>query len=50
MTHEPPQAQNNGHDAPWLSDELVTCEAAVIEDVVVGFEEAVNCASSSWNE
>ncbi len=31
----------DGHDAPWLADEVVPGEAAVVDDVVVGFEDAV---------
>lgn len=36
-----PLAQSDRHDAPWLIDEVVPCEAAVVDDVVVGFEDAV---------
>ena len=36
-----PLAQSDGHDAPWLIGEAVPCEAAMVEDVVVGFEDAV---------
>ena len=36
-----PISQPDGHDAPRLIDELVPCVAAVIEDVVIGFEDAV---------
>jgi len=36
-----PVAEAEGHDAPRLVDEAVPGEAAVIEDVVVGFEDAV---------
>ena len=36
-----PIAQSDGHDAPGLIDELVPCVAAMIDDVVVGFEHAV---------
>lgn len=36
-----PLAHSDGHDAPGLIDELVPGEAAVIDDVVVGFEDAV---------
>lgn len=36
-----PLAQSDGHDAPGLIDEAVPGEAAVIDDVVVGFEDAV---------
>ena len=30
-----PLAQSNGHGAPWLADEFVPGEAAVIDDVIV---------------
>ena len=36
-----PIAQSDGHDAPGLIDELVPGVAAVVDDVVVGFEDAV---------
>lgn len=36
-----PLAHSDGRDAPRLIDELVPCEAAVIDDVVVRFEDAV---------
>ncbi len=36
-----PLAKSNGHDAPRLIGEAVPSEAAIIEDVVVGFEDAV---------
>ena len=36
-----PLAQSDRHDAPRLIDELVPCEAAVIDDVFVGCEDAV---------
>ena len=36
-----PIAQSEGHDAPRLIDELVPGVAAVIDDVVVGGEDAV---------
>ena len=36
-----PVAQADGHDAPWLIDELVPRVTAVVEDVVVRFEDAV---------
>ena len=36
-----PIAQSEGHYAPWLVDELVPSVAAVVDDVVVGFENAV---------
>ena len=36
-----PLAQSDGHDAPGLIDELVPCLAAVIDEIIVGFEDAV---------
>ncbi len=36
-----PFAPTNGHDVPWLIDELVPCLAAMVDDVVVGGEDAV---------
>jgi len=36
-----PLPQSDGHDPPGLIDEAVPGEAAVIDDVVVGFEDAV---------
>ncbi len=36
-----PLAQSDGHDAPGLIDELVPCLAAVVDEVVVGFEDAI---------
>ena len=36
-----PVTQSDGHDAPWLVSELVPALAAVGDDVVVGFEDAV---------
>jgi len=36
-----PLPHSDGHDAPWLTDEVVPGEAAVVDDVVVGFEDAV---------
>lgn len=36
-----PLAESEGHDAPGLLDELVPGEAAVVDDVVVGLEDAV---------
>lgn len=36
-----PLAQPEGHGAPGLLDELVPGEAAVVDDVVVGLEDAV---------
>jgi hypothetical protein len=34
-------AQTDGHDAPGLLDELVPSVAAVIDEIVVGFEDTV---------
>jgi len=36
-----PLPHADGHDAPWLIDEVVPGEAAVVDDVVVGFEDSV---------
>ena len=36
-----PTAQPDGHDTPGLIDEAVPGEAALVEDVGVGFEDAV---------
>ena len=36
-----PLAHPNGHDAPGLIDELVPGLAAVIDEIVIGFEDAV---------
>lgn len=36
-----PLPHTDGHDAPWLIDEIVPGEAAVVDDVIVGFEDAV---------
>jgi hypothetical protein len=36
-----PLARSEGHDAPGLVDELVLCLAAVIDEIVVGFEDTV---------
>jgi len=36
-----PLAQSDGHDAPGLTDELVPGLAAVIDEIVVGFEDPV---------
>ena len=33
-----PLAQSDGHDAPRLIGEAVPCEAAMVEDIVVGFD------------
>ena len=34
-------AQSDRHDAPWLIDELVPSLAAMVDEIVVGFEDAV---------
>ena len=36
-----PAAQADGHNAPGLIDKTVPGEAALVEDVCVGFEDAV---------
>jgi len=36
-----PMTQSDGHDAPGLVDELVPCLAAVIDEIVIGFEDAI---------
>jgi hypothetical protein len=36
-----PCSHDERHDAPRLIGETVPCEAAMIEDIVVGFEDAV---------
>jgi hypothetical protein len=36
-----PFAQSDGHDPPGLVDELVPCLAAVIDEIVIRFEDAV---------
>src|SRR5271154_1020105 len=36
-----PIAQADGHDGPWLVDELVPGVAAMIDDIVIGAEDAV---------
>jgi len=36
-----PLAQSDGHDAPGVVDELVPRLAAVVDEIVVGFEDAV---------
>jgi len=36
-----PIAQADGHDCPRLVDEAVPAKAAVIDDVVIGLEDAV---------
>lgn len=36
-----PPAHFARHDAPGLIDELVPCEGAVVDDVDIGFEDAV---------
>ena len=34
-------AQSNGHDAPGLIDQLVPSVAAMVDEIVVGFEDSV---------
>jgi len=34
-------AQSDGHDAPWLIDELVPGRTAMVDEIVVGFEDAI---------
>ena len=34
-------AATGGHDVPWLIDQLVPCLAAVVDNVVIGGEDAV---------
>ncbi len=41
VTDDRPIAVSDGHDFPWLIDEGVPGVAAVIDDVVEGFEDAV---------
>ena len=36
-----PLAQSDGHDPPGLVDELVPCLAAVVDEIVVGFEDTI---------
>jgi hypothetical protein len=36
-----PLAQSDGNEAPRLVDELVPCLAGVVDEIVVGFEDAV---------
>src|SRR5256885_7856707 len=36
-----PLAQSDGHDAPRLVDELVPCRTTMVDEIVVGFEDAV---------
>ena len=36
-----PWTETDGHDFPGLIDEFVPGEAAVIDDIVVGFEDAI---------
>src|SRR5438309_5438187 len=36
-----PLAQSDGHDAPRLIDELVPCRTTMVDEIVVGFEDAV---------
>jgi hypothetical protein len=41
LTDERPIAESNGHDLPWLIDEGVPGVAAMIDDIVEGFEDPV---------
>ncbi len=41
VTDDRPFAMGDGHDFPWLIDECVPSIAAVVDDVVEGFEDAV---------
>jgi hypothetical protein len=34
-------AQSDGHNPPRLVDELVPCLAAVVDEIIVGFEDAI---------
>jgi len=36
-----PLAQSDGHDLPGLIEELVPCLAAVVDEIVIGFEDTV---------
>jgi len=36
-----PIAESDGHDCPWLVDELVPGVAAMVDDIVVGLEDPV---------
>ena len=36
-----PLAQSDGHDAPGLIDELVPSHTAMVDEIVVGFEDAI---------
>ena len=36
-----PMAQTDGHDPPGLIDELVPCLTAMVDEIVVGFEDAI---------
>jgi len=44
-----PLAQSDAHDGPWLIDEAVPGEAALVEDIVAGFEDAVRQPVSRLN-
>ena len=44
-----PLAQIDGHDAPRLIDEAVPGEAAVVDDVIVGFEDAVGDVTPAFH-
>ena len=36
-----PLAHCDKHGARWLADEVILCEAAMVDDVVLGLEDAV---------
>ena len=36
-----PISVSDGHDFPWLGDELVPSVAAMVDNIVVGFEDAI---------
>jgi hypothetical protein len=46
MTHRSSHSQADGHDPQGLIDEVVPSVAAVIDDVVEGFEDPVNLFDS----
>jgi hypothetical protein len=55
LTDECPVAQTDGHDLPRLIDESVPGVAAVVDDIVEGFEDPIesqfwrmNCQMFSW--
>ena len=44
-----PLAQSDGHDAPWLIDELVPCLTAVVDEIVVGVKTRLESQLSRMN-